>query len=855
MRIIFPMKKESIRTVGYFISLSLFIAAIIVLHHELRHYHFKDIVVELRAVKPVVPGLAVFLTFLDYFVLTAYDYLGLQYIRCRLEYPRIALASFIGNVFSHNMTIFGGSLARYRIYSALGVPAGEVARLVLFCGLTFWLGFFTIGGVVFVAEPGEIPAALHIGFATITPVGFIFLAIVVAYLIFVIFRRKPVMFGGWECSIPSFTISAGQILVASVDWLLACGVLYVLLPAAAKLTYIKFVGIFMLAQAAGLLSYIPGGLGVFDTMILLLLSGHAEKSGIAGSLVLYRLIYYLFPFALAAGLLAVHEVTEKRHIFQRFGAVLGKSSSAVTPHILAVTSFTAGVILLFSGALPAAKGRLVWLENLLPLPAIEISHFLGSLVGAGLLILARGIQRRIDAAYHFTITLLGMGIVFSLLKGFDYEEAIILWVMLLLFLPCRSEFYRKAALLNDPFTPAWIILMIAAVLSSLWLGIFSYKHVEYSTQLWWRFAVNAEAPRFMRATVGAATAVLLYVLTRFLYPRSAERLPAETETMRDVEDIIKHSPKTYPNLALLKDKSFLVNEERNCFIMYGVEGRSWIAMGDPVGPKEEWASALWSFRELCDVHNGWPVFYQIESENLGIYIDLGMTFLKLGEEGRVLLKDFSLDGSSRRGLRHAYNKTAKEDCTFSVVPPDQIPPILDELKSISDAWLQEKGTKEKGFSLGSFKPEYMKKLPVAIVRRQEQIIAFANIWLGAEHEEISIDLMRHIPSAPNGIMDYLFSELMLWGKQEGYNWFNLGMAPMSGLEDRTLAPLWHRLGTFVFRHGEHFYNFQGLRQYKEKFDPVWQPKYLACRGGLALPRILANVAALISGGIKGVIMK
>jgi len=855
MRITVLMKKESVRTVGYFISLSLFIVAIIILHYELRHYHFRDIVAELGAMKPAVLGLAMLLTFLDYLVLTAYDYLALQYIRYRLEYPKIALASFIGNVFNHNMTIFGGSLARYRVYSALGVPAGEVARLVLFCGLTFWLGFFTIGGVVFVAEPGEIPAALHIGFATITPVGFILLAIVAAYLIFIILRRKPVMLGGWECSIPSFKISAGQILVASFDWLLACGVLYVLLPAAANLTYIKFTGIFMLAQVVGLLSYVPGGLGVFETVILLLLSKYVEKSAIAGSLVFYRLVYYLFPFATAAGLLAVHEVAEKRHIFRRLGAVFGKSSSAVTPHILAVTSFTAGVILLFSGALPAAKGRLEWLEDLLPLPAIEISHFLGSVVGAGLLILARGIQRRIDAAYHFTITLLGMGIVFSLLKGFDYEEAIILGAMLLLFLPCRGEFYRKAALTKEPLTPAWIILIIAVVISSVWLGIFSYKHVEYSTELWWRFAINEDAPRFMRATIGAATVVLLYGLTRFLFARVAEPLPTEPQTSQDVEYIMKQSPRTYASLALLKDKSFLINDARNCFIMYGVEGRSWVAMGDPVGPKEQWASLLWRFRELCDVRDGWPAFYHIESENLGLYIDLGMTFLKLGEEGRVPLKDFSLDGPSRRGLRHSYNKTVRDGCSFSIVAPGQVPPLLDELKLISDAWLTQKGTKEKGFSLGSFKPEYIKQLPVAIVRREGRIIAFANLWLGAEHEELAIDLMRHVPSAPNGIMDYLFTELMLWGKRQDYHWFNLGMAPMSGLEDRTLAPLWHRLGTFVFRHGEHFYNFQGLRQYKEKFDPVWQPKYLACRGGLVLPRILANVATLISGGIKGVIMK
>ena len=122
-------------------------------------------------------------------------------------------------------------------------------------------------------------------------------------------------------------------------------------------------------------------------------------------------------------------------------------------------------------------------------------------------------------------------------------------------------------------------------------------------------------------------------------------------------------------------------------------------------------------------------------------------------------------------------------------------------------------------------------------------------------EEFSVDLMRYLPDAPDGVMDYLFTQLILWGKQEGYAWFNLGMAPLSGLESRALAPFWNRLGSFVFRHGEHFYNFQGLRRYKEKFDPVWEPKYLASPGGLALPRILTNLASLISGGIKGVVTK
>lgn len=849
------MKRSVAHNVGYLISLSLFIVAMVVLHYELKHYHFRDIVAELSAVRPVFLGFALLLTFLDYFVLTVYDTLALRYIRHYLKYSKIAMASFIGYVFSHNMTIVGGSTARYRIYSALGVSTIEVAKLVIFCGLTFWLGFFAIGGVVFISESRGIPAALHIPFVTVRPIGMIFITIVAAYLIVIALRRRPLTIRGWEFAIPSFPISIGQIAISSLDWLLACGVLYALLPAAANLTYIKFLGIFMLAQAAGLLSYVPGGLGVFEAVILLLLSDRLEKSSVISCLVLYRLIYYLLPFAVATTLLAGHELAAKKHEHREIGITCGRWSSAITPHVLAAASFIAGVILLFSGTLPATKGRMAWLAELLPLPAMELSHFLGSLAGAGLLILARGIQRRVDAAYHLTVAMLGLGIVLSLLKGLDYEEAIILAVMLLLFLPCRREFYRKASLIGERLTFTWAVLIIAVIVSSVWLGIFSYKHVEYSNQLWWRFAINGDAPRFIRATSGAAALVLLYGILKLLFPGAAEPLPTHPETMLAVEDIVRHSRKTYANLALLGDKSFLLSDNRNCFIMYGIEGRSWIAMGDPVGSEGEWEPLVWRYREICDRNNGWPVFYQIDKKSMDIYLNLGMTFLKLGEEARVPLKGFSLEGASRKSLRHTRNKVERENCTFSIIPCDGVNHELDQLKHISDSWLKEKNTREKSFSIGFFEPDYIRKTPIAVVRREREIVAFANIWLGAEKEELSIDLMRHLPSAPNGIMEYLFVELMLWGKQQGYDWFSLGMAPMSGLEDRELAPLWHKLGTFIFRHGEHFYNFQGLRQYKEKFDPVWESKYLACPRGLMLPRILANLATLISGGMKGIVAK
>jgi len=180
---------------------------------------------------------------------------------------------------------------------------------------------------------------------------------------------------------------------------------------------------------------------------------------------------------------------------------------------------------------------------------------------------------------------------------------------------------------------------------------------------------------------------------------------------------------------------------------------------------------------------------------------------------------------------------------------------MPELSRVSDQWLAEKNTAEKGFSLGSFKESYMQHFPVAVLRKDDQIVAFMNLWCGAQHQELSVDLMRYSPAAPDRAIEYLFCQAMLWGKDQGYQWFNLGMSPLSGLENRPLSPLWNRAGGLIYKHGEHFYNFKGLHSYKQKFNPVWTPKYLAFPGGITLPVVLLDIATLISGGVRDLVSK
>jgi phosphatidylglycerol lysyltransferase len=278
-------------------------------------------------------------------------------------------------------------------------------------------------------------------------------------------------------------------------------------------------------------------------------------------------------------------------------------------------------------------------------------------------------------------------------------------------------------------------------------------------------------------------------------------------------------------------------------------------MGDPVGPPAEAPGLIRRFLERCDDYDALPVFYEVSAQTLYRYADFGLTFAKLGEEARVPLDMVSLDGSAWKPQRQALRRLEREQTTFRIIPAREIPAALPELRAVSDEWLRIKAAAEKGFSLGFFDAHYLTHFPCAVIERRGQILAFASLWPSVSKHELSMDLMRHRESAPNSVMEGLLTQLMLWGKAEGYRWFNLGMAPLAGLEASDVTSLWVRLGAWIHDHGESYYNFQGLRSFKDKFNPEWEPRYLVFPGGLSLPRVLADVSALIAGGYRRILFK
>jgi len=375
-------------------------------------------------------------------------------------------------------------------------------------------------------------------------------------------------------------------------------------------------------------------------------------------------------------------------------------------------------------------------------------------------------------------------------------------------------------------------------------------------------AVAAVASRFgvshdyahLRASLLAVLIAAAYGLWRVLRPASPRFSPPQAADLERVALLIENGEDTTANLALLGDKNLLFNKDRTACIMFQSSGNSWVAMGDPIGPPELGEELAWEFLEDCDGMAVSPVFYQVTPDRLPLYVDLGLTLSKLGEEARVPLESFSLEGPARADLRQAQRRASRDGATFEIVGRAAVPAILPELRAVSDAWLAAKNTAEKRFSMGFFDEYYISHFDVGVVRHQGAVVAFANLWRGGS-TELSVDLMRYNDLAPKGVVDYMLIECMLWGRAQGFHWFNLGMAPLSGLEEHALAPTWHKLGRIVQRYGETFYNFGGLRKFKEKFDPVWRPRYLAAPDGPAMAGALLDVTALISGGVRNVLRK
>lgn len=794
-------------------------------------------------------ALALLFTALSYVALAGYDASGLAFLGVRLPLKTVALGSFAGYALGNTvgLGVLTGGAVRLRVYGAAGMEGGQIAALMAFISGGFGLGITAVGCVGLFWGANEASSLLPVSPHSIRLIAALAL-LGIALVIAACARGRPLQIFGRAMRLPSARLALVQLLVSFADILFAAAVLWVLLPAS-SLGFGGFLAFFALAIALGVISHVPGGLGVIEAVMLLAFKDALPTEQVASALLLYRAIYYLAPLALAVLLLVLREwrAIAQSRVRQR--------AAELSPVFLSVATFTVGVMLLLSGVTPSTDESIELLALHIPLVFVEGAHFIGSIAGLGLLFVARGLLLRLDAAWWAALLLAVLSAAFALPKGFAVGEFLALSTLVLLLLAGRQEFDRRASLFSQPFSLNWT-LMVGVVLGAVgWVLLFVYRDVPYTENLWWQFAFDAHAPRSLRALTTVILLAFAFSLWQAFRPASGLALPASPQELARAERVLRQQPRADALLALMGDKSLMFSASGNSFLMYGKRARTWAVLFDPVGPEAEWAELIWRFVDLAHRHGGRACFYQASGRHLEHYVDVGLSAYKLGEYASVPLAGFNIQGAKRAHLRQAISKGEREGLSFEMLAPAAVSAALPQLQAISDAWLAEHATREKSFSLGNFAPEYLVRMPVALARKNGQAVAFANLMVTGLKAEATVDLMRYTPEAPKGVMDYLFVKLMLHCQEQGYAQFGLGMAPMSGMSEHERAPPWQRLGRLIYRHGEHFYNFKGLRAFKQKFDPQWEARYLCAEGGLKPVLAFTDIAALVSGGLQGVLSR
>jgi phosphatidylglycerol lysyltransferase len=836
--------------VRYVLPLAILILALVALRQVSQAVHWSDVQADLAAAPWSAIATAFGLTAVSYAALSLYDVVSLRAFAPGKVPAVVAAAGGAGGFAISNLiapaALTSGAL-RLRIYGALGVEPGVIAHVVAMTWLAFTLGITLALGLLFCVHPAGISAVLPVSPALETGAGLALLALLAALALWLRRGARHLDLGPLHVTFPSLGAAALITVIAVADLAAAAGALYVLLPADIGGNVAFFFLAYLVAVAFGFLSHAPGGIGVFEAALITEL-GAAGRSDVLAALVVYRVIYYLVPFALAAvGLGLAWAVTRPASVGRMLKAGR-RAIDPVAPAIAAAVAVLTGVVLLVSGSLPAVDARLGLLRGLLPLPLVEASHLAGSIAGVLLLVTARGLYRRLYRAWLVAEALLILGVVASLVKGLDWEEAGVMLLAAAGLAVFRGAFYRVEGGSVFRLDARWVVSLVGLLSALIWIGALAHSNVAYRDALWWQFAWNGDASRFLRGSLAAAVFLAGISFQSLLVARS--RMPGGEPIPDAVRALVQSCPRTSAKLALIGDKSFLVAKDGSAFLAYADTGGTLIAQGDPVGAPEASRHLILQLRERADLLGRRCAFNAVSTTYLTSYLDVGLTIQKIGEVARINLATFSLDGSARKPFRYAMARAARDGLVFQVIPAAEVAPLLPELKSVSDAWLARKLGEEKGFVLGAFSDAYLVAFDLAVLRRGEggPILAFANIWRGADRHEVAPDLMRYDPAGPAMAMDALFASLLLWAKAEGFAWFSLGAAPFAGLDDNRFVPFWGRMANLVYRHGEQFYHFEGLRAFKQKFDPVWTPLYLACPRGLAVPRVLYEISVLISDG-------
>lgn len=857
---------------------------------ELRKLNFSRILFDIRSMPSwdIVQILALSLVAVS--VMSTYDFLICRHFRLNVTKWAAFRYGWISNTFNNFLGFAGftGAGVRALLYRNSGITLGQITPAIVFLSPTMVTGLSVLGwaGIVGILPIGSMLTEHRWliyavwGMALYLP---IFLVMQRSKLFAKYFHKE-----GQGTRLP-WTIISSSVMASVLEWFFA-GLTFWLI--CSKFLHGMPLGqalaIYSVAAIAGIVSFAPGGIGAFDITALLglQLAGVKPETALA-TIVLFRVFYFIIPWLMALVMTAFELLPGRRKAIRKETAA-GEAGSAGGPdadskadpedigrHHAGAAAYwqrfwnwpgqfgflsdmgiwalgklvlVCGLILLLSAATPGLLDRVHFMARFLSTPIMKLSQQISVVIGFMLIILSSGISLRLRRAHRLTSLLLVAGAIFTFFKAFDYEEALVLLTVALLLWISRARFYRSGATLSRK--RIWIWFGFTLVLAGLYYLIGTSSRPRFLHNLPPGFRpewIMQPSEYGAMAISGIVGAWILFSILVLLRPKRQEAdLPCGDELKRLDDFLQKEEGNLLTHMLYLGDKQFYWAQEGKVLIPYSRSRDKLVVLGDPLGPKKLIGDAIEEFQAFSDRYALAVVFYQASPDYLSIYHEKGYRFFKLGEEALINLETFTFSGKKMTAFRTAKNRFERDGYIFSVESSPYDSALIEELRGISATWLGER--KEKGFSLGWFDEAYIQRSPLALLRSPEgRIVAFATLAPAYDGgRTISVDLMRHLPDTPNGTMDLLFARLIEWAQEQGYQTFNLGMAPLSSVGKSRSSLREEKLANLVFRYGGHFYGFEGLRRYKEKFFPEWQSRYLAYPASVSLPVLLIDLVVLVS---------
>ena len=610
-------------------------------------------------------------------------------------------------------------------------------------------------------------------------------------------------------------------------------------------------GVVLVGYIAGVLlwivSPIPQGIGLVEAIMTLTYIWLKVPGEVAVvSVLLFRGLTFWLPLLL--GFLLLRRV-------KPVGPEESTRIEAWSVKTLALLTAFTGIINVLSAVTPALIERLRLVREVLPLEVSRSGRLSATLAGFALLLLAGNLWRRKRVAWLLTIIVLVIAAISHLLKGLDYEEASLAFLLVIWLGFQFPHFHARS---DPPSIRQGIRLLLFALIFTLAYGVTGFylldRHfsvnfglgdaLRQTVIMFTEFYDPGLEPitgfgRYFAASIYAVGVITLgYSLIMLVRPVFIRRPANPQERQRAREIVTAYGCPSLARFTLFDDKSYYFSPGGSV-VAFVNKGRIALTLGDPIGPATDSLAAINCFLDFC-AHNDWqPAFYQTMPDYLQQYQDLGLNTICIGHDAIVDLAGFKLEGNKAKALRTPVNRLTRLEYRAEIFEPPLPDPLIHELRLISDEWLATVHGTEMRFSMGSFDEAYLRQTPVIAIRSKEGIIsAFANIVSEYYRNELTIDLMRRRHQVEPGTMEFLFIELFGWAKSRGFDSFNIGFSALAGVGKEVTDPAVERALHYIYEHINQFYNFKGLHAFKEKFNPQWSPRYLVYSGAASLPAVL-----------------